>query len=70
MRAWAGGRRLAWPCGSAFCKHRSMGGSDGATMRFEPGLPWGADAGLRKAQELFEPRRGLEEGPGATYSSR
>lgn len=47
--------RLAWHSAGTYCKHTKTGGSDGATMRFEPELKWGANAGLDLAQKLLEP---------------
>lgn len=47
--------RLAWHSAGTFCKQTSTGGSNGATMRFEPEIAWGANAGLKQAQDLLEP---------------
>lgn len=47
--------RLAWHSAGTFCRHTSTGGSAGATMRFEPEMSWGANAGLKTAQDLLEP---------------
>lgn len=47
--------RLAWHSAGTFCKATNTGGSDGATMRFEPEISWGANAGLDVAQKLLEP---------------
>jgi len=47
--------RLAWHSAGTFCKHTCTGGSGGATMRFEPEVSWGANAGLKEAQALLEP---------------
>eukprot|EP00404_Azadinium_spinosum_P004064 CAMPEP_0180463136 /NCGR_PEP_ID=MMETSP1036_2-20121128/24770_1 /TAXON_ID=632150 /ORGANISM="Azadinium spinosum, Strain 3D9" /LENGTH=351 /DNA_ID=CAMNT_0022469941 /DNA_START=57 /DNA_END=1112 /DNA_ORIENTATION=+ len=47
--------RLAWHSSGTFCKHTGTGGSGGATMRFEPEVSWGANAGLKYAQDLLEP---------------
>lgn len=47
--------RLAWHSAGTFCKSTNTGGSDGATMRFEPEISWGANAGLGYAQSLLEP---------------
>jgi len=47
--------RLAWHSAGTFCKHTGTGGSVGATMRFEPEVSWGANAGLKYAQDLLEP---------------
>ena len=34
--------------------------SSGATMRFEPEIGWGANAGLKVAQDLLEPELWLQ----------
>lgn len=47
--------RLAWHSAGTFCKSTRTGGSGGATMRFEPEVSWGANAGLAYAQSLLEP---------------
>jgi len=47
--------RLAWHSAGTFCKSTKTGGSGGATMRFEPEVSWGANAGLAYAQSLLEP---------------
>lgn len=47
--------RLAWHSSGTWCKHTRTGGSDGATMRFEPEKNWGANAGLQKARDILEP---------------
>lgn len=47
--------RLAWHSAGTFCKHTKTGGSDGATMRHDPELGWGANAGLKLAQDMLEP---------------
>lgn len=47
--------RLAWHHAGTYCKHTKTGGSNGATMRFEPEISWGANAGLAEAQKLLEP---------------
>lgn len=47
--------RLAWHSAGTYCKSTRTGGSSGATMRFEPELGWGANAGLKVAQDLLEP---------------
>lgn len=47
--------RLAWHSAGTFCKTSKTGGSGGATMRFEPEISWGANAGLKLAQDLLEP---------------
>jgi len=47
--------RLAWHSAGTFCKSTNTGGSNGATMRFEPEISWGANAGLKLAQDMLEP---------------
>lgn len=47
--------RLAWHSAGTFCGATKTGGSNGATMRHEPEISWGANAGLAKAQKLLEP---------------
>lgn len=47
--------RLAWHSAGTFCAKTKTGGSGGATMRFEPEVSWGANAGLAYAQTLLEP---------------
>jgi len=58
--------RLAWHSSGTFCKHSSTGGSGGATMRFEPEVSWGANAGLKGAQDILEPVK--VKFPAASYS--
>eukprot|EP00929_Paragymnodinium_shiwhaense_P120904 TRINITY_DN92969_c0_g1_i1.p1 TRINITY_DN92969_c0_g1~~TRINITY_DN92969_c0_g1_i1.p1 ORF type:complete len:346 (-),score=69.72 TRINITY_DN92969_c0_g1_i1:167-1204(-) len=58
--------RLAWHSSGTFCKHTKTGGSDGATMRFEPEVNWGANAGLKTAQDLLEPVK--KKFPQVSYS--
>jgi len=58
--------RLAWHSAGTFCKSTRTGGSDGATMRFEPELSWGANAGLGYAQSLLEPIK--KKFPQVSYS--
>jgi cytochrome c peroxidase len=47
--------RLGWHSSGTFCAKTGTGGSDGATMRHEPEIGWGANAGLSKAQALLDP---------------
>jgi len=47
--------RLAWHSSGTFDKADGTGGSNGATMRFEPECSWGANAGLEKARAILEP---------------
>lgn len=49
------GIRLAWHASGTFDKSDSSGGSDGATMRFEPESTDGANAGLGIARDVLEP---------------
>lgn len=58
--------RLAWHSAGTFCMHSQTGGSCGATMRFEPELGWGANAGLKLAQDLLEPIK--TKFPAVSYS--
>jgi len=58
--------RLAWHSSGTFCKSTKTGGSDGATMRFEPEISWGANAGLAYAQTLLEPIK--KKFPQVSYS--
>lgn len=47
--------RLAWHSSGTYCKHTRTGGSDGATMRYEPEKSWGANAGLARARDVLDP---------------
>ncbi|KAL4451356.1 hypothetical protein ABPG77_009428 [Micractinium sp. CCAP 211/92] len=47
--------RLAWHTSGTYDKATNTGGSNGATMRFEPESNWGANAGLAVARDLLEP---------------
>jgi len=58
--------RLAWHSAGTFCKQTGTGGSNGATMRFEPEVSWGANAGLKYAQSLLEPVK--KQFPQVSYS--
>eukprot|EP00913_Durusdinium_trenchii_P010234 g9595.t1 len=49
-----------------FCAQTKTGGSNGATMRFEPELSWGANAGLKLAQDMLEPVK--KKFPAASYA--
>eukprot|EP00968_Pinguiococcus_pyrenoidosus_P007119 scaffold470_cov257-Pinguiococcus_pyrenoidosus.AAC.34 len=42
--------RLAWHCSGTYSAKDGTGGSNGATMRFEPESAWGANAGLHIAR--------------------
>lgn len=58
--------RLAWHSAGTYCKHTKTGGSGGATMRFDPELNWGANAGLKLAQDMLEPVK--RKFPAVSYS--
>ncbi|KAJ3295532.1 hypothetical protein HDU79_009045 [Rhizoclosmatium sp. JEL0117] len=47
--------RLAWHASGTYSKKDNTGGSDGATMRFNPESTDGANAGLEKARAMLEP---------------
>lgn len=47
--------RLAWHASGTYDKNDGTGGSDGATMRFEPEMSDGANAGLKMVQDILEP---------------
>lgn len=47
--------RLAWHSAGTYCAATKTGGSNGATMRFKPEIDWGANAGLKLAQDMLEP---------------
>lgn len=47
--------RLAWHASGTYQKSDNSGGSNGATMRFNPESNWGANAGLTIARRLLEP---------------
>lgn len=47
--------RLAWHASGTFDKTDQTGGSDGATMRFEPEISDGANAGLPLMQDIIKP---------------
>lgn len=58
--------RLAWHSAGTFCGQTKTGGSNGATMRFEPEVSWDANAGLKLAQQLLEPVK--KKFPAVSYS--
>jgi len=58
--------RLAWHSSGTFCAATKTGGSDGATMRFAPEIGWGANAGLKYAQDILEPVK--QKFPGVSYA--
>ncbi|OJD33597.1 cytochrome c mitochondrial [Diplodia corticola] len=47
--------RLAWHASGTYDKETGTGGSNGATMRFDPEADHGANAGLRAARDFLEP---------------
>lgn len=47
--------RLAWHASGTYSCADRTGGSNGATMRFEPECSWGANAGLQTARDFLEP---------------
>lgn len=51
--------RLAWHASGTYDKESHSGGSDGATMRFEPESNHGANGGLHIAREALEPVKKL-----------
>lgn len=58
--------RLAWHSAGTFCGQTKTGGSNGATMRFEPEVSWGANVGLKLAQQMLEPVK--KKFPAVSYS--
>jgi len=58
--------RLAWHASGTYDKKTNTGGSDGATMRYEPESKWGANAGLHYAREKLEAIK--KKYPGITYA--
>lgn len=51
--------RLAWHASGTYDKDSHTGGSDGATMRFEPECNHEANAGLKIARDALEPVKKL-----------
>jgi catalase (peroxidase I) len=47
--------RVAWHASGTYCKESGTGGSDGATMRFEPEATDGANAGLSIIRDMLHP---------------
>lgn len=47
--------RLAWHASGTYCKADGTGGSNGATMRFDPESGFSANNGLVVARDLLEP---------------
>jgi len=58
--------RLAWHSAGTYSKKDHNGGSDGATMRFEPESEHGANAGLRVARDHLEKVK--QKHPGISYA--
>ncbi|KAJ2903150.1 Cytochrome c peroxidase mitochondrial [Zalerion maritima] len=58
--------RLAWHCSGTYDKESGTGGSNGATMRFDPEANHGANAGLTNARDFLEPVKA--KFPWITYS--
>jgi cytochrome c peroxidase len=50
--------RLAWHASGTYDKETGTGGSNGATMRFNPEAGHGANAGLKAARDFLEPVKG------------
>ena len=50
--------RLAWHCSGTYDAETKTGGSNGATMRFDPESDHGANAGLNQARLFLEPVKG------------
>ena len=58
--------RLAWHASGTYCTKTKTGGSNGASMRFEPESKHGANAGLEVARDLLEPVK--KQFPWISYS--
>ncbi|KAK1755309.1 cytochrome c peroxidase mitochondrial precursor [Echria macrotheca] len=58
--------RLAWHASGTYDKETGTGGSNGATMRFNPEASHGANAGLKAARDFLEPVKA--KFPWITYS--
>jgi len=58
--------RLAWHSSGTYDKATKTGGSNGGTMRFDPEINHGANAGLAAAQDWLEPVKA--KFPGITYA--
>lgn len=54
--------RLGWHASGTYNVHDGSGGSDGATMRFDPEASHGANAGLDVARACLEPIKQRHEG--------
>lgn len=56
--------RLAWHASGTYDKETGTGGSNGATMRFNPESGHGANAGLQTARDFLEPiKRAVPHSP-------
>lgn len=51
--------RLAWHASGTYDVETKTGGSNGATMRFQPEGDHGANAGLKAARDFLEPVKGM-----------
>lgn len=51
--------RLAWHASGTYDAETKTGGSNGATMRFQPEGDHGANAGLKAATDFLEPVKGM-----------
>ncbi|KAI8822804.1 heme peroxidase [Chytriomyces cf. hyalinus JEL632] len=58
--------RLAWHASGTYDKNTKTGGSNGATMRFDPEASHGANAGLAVARKVLEPIK--KQFPQITYA--
>lgn len=58
--------RLAWHCSGTYDAETGTGGSNGATMRFEPEGDQGCNAGLKNARDFLEPVK--QKFPWISYS--
>ncbi|KAB2575097.1 peroxidase [Lasiodiplodia theobromae] len=58
--------RLAWHASGTYDKETGTGGSNGATMRFDPEADHGANAGLKAARDFLEPIK--QQFPWISYS--
>ncbi|PNS14077.1 Cytochrome c peroxidase, mitochondrial [Sphaceloma murrayae] len=58
--------RLAWHASGTYDTKTKTGGSNGATMRFDPESGHGANAGLKSAREFLEPIK--DQFPWISYS--
>lgn len=55
--------RLAWHASGTYDVQTKTGGSNGATMRFQPEGDHGANAGLKAARDFLEPVKGMSSSP-------